>query len=304
MTAIDRPIFLIGTGRCGSSLLYRLLGYHPDVAWLSHYTARFGGHFAALQRVHDLPGLQGWLPRATDAKGSRLVPQPTEHYGLLRAATDGLFTAPRELRADEATPQAIARLRAMVGAHVAASGKPRFAMKHTGFPRVAYLRAAFPDARFVHVRRDGRAVASSLCQVDWWSGEGHWGWGALSPDDLAAYHASGRHELVLAALYWKVLMRQLEAARDAVPTGQFHEVRYDALVADPVGVMTALAADLGLRPHPRFDARLAATPMRSDDTRWRRTLSAEEQELLEGVLHADLARWGFEPSAATPPSAP
>ncbi len=63
MTAIDRPIFLIGTGRCGSSLLYRLLGYHPDVAWLSHYTARFGGHFAALQRVHDLPGLQGWLPR-------------------------------------------------------------------------------------------------------------------------------------------------------------------------------------------------------------------------------------------------
>lgn len=293
-----RPIFLIGTGRCGSSLLLRLLGNHPDLAWMSHYSTRLpgGGRWAALARVHRLPGLSGWLPNPR----SKLVPQPTESYTLLRAATDHLFTAPRELTADEATPDIIRRLRAMASEHVAAQGAERFLMKHTGFPRVDFLRRAFPDARFIHVVRDGRAVATSLCKVDWWAGEAGWGWGPLTDAQRRAYAASGYHEVVLAGLYWSALMRRYAEVRDRTPPSSLLEVRYDALVADPRRVVGDIARFAGLRDDPTFDRRVRAIAMTSDDTRWRRALTDDERRALEDVIGDDLRAWGFDAPEAQP----
>jgi hypothetical protein len=290
----SRPIFLIGTGRCGSSLLLRLLGGHPDLAWFSHWSARFGASFAALARVHRLPGGEDWLPNPA----SRLVPQPTESYAPLRQATGGLFTAPRELDAAEATPEITARLRAMAHRHVVAQGAERFLMKHTGFPRVAFLRAAFPDATFVHVVRDGRAVATSLCKVDWWSGEAQWGWGPLSEADRAAYADSGYHELVLAGLYWRALMARYDDVRAATPPDQLLEVRYDALIADPVGALRGLCAFADLPWSEVLERRIRAVAVTSDDVGWRRRVTDAEAAMLERLLGPSLAAHGFTAAAA------
>ena len=292
MSAIDRPIFLIGTGRCGSSLLYRLLTYHPSLTWQSHYTSYLpgGGSWAALHHIHRLPGLSQLLSSAPP----KWIPQPTENYRLLNAATDGVFTSPRALTADDMTPQAARRLRAMVTQHLRASGKRRFALKHTGYPRAAYLLAAFPDAQFIHVKRDGRSVAASLCKVGWWSGEGHWGWGPLTDEERAAYLDSDRHELVLADLYWRILMRHLDEGLRAVPDGQLLELRYDDLVAHTPEVMDRIRTFCDLPASDLFRERVLATPMTSDDTRWRQTLTVEEQALIEDLLTPDLRAWGFE----------
>jgi hypothetical protein len=285
---VDRPIFLIGTGRCGSSLTLRLLTEHPDLAWMSHYTSYLpgGGRWAWLSRVHDLPNP---LP---PRDRSRLIPQATENYRLLNEATDGVFTSPHPLTEHDVTPQAARRMRQLVLDHTRAQGKPRFVMKHTGFPRVRYLKAIFPDALFIHVKRDGRAVAASLCSVDWWSGEGQWGWGPLDEQEKALYARSGCHELVLAGLYWKKLMGWLDAARlDA--GDQLLELRYDHLVADSLGTMRTITDFAGLRWEEGFAARVAQIPMTSDDTRWRRTLDAEEQQLIDQTLHETLVQHGF-----------
>ncbi|HMV68763.1 MAG TPA: sulfotransferase [Myxococcota bacterium] len=291
MSDVDRPIFLIGTGRCGSSLLLQLLGYHPDLAWISHYTAWLpgAGRWATLSRLHEMPGLGGLLVDPT----SRLIPQPTESYRGLIQATDGLFVAPRELEARELTPIARDRLRALAAAHTRAQGKPRFLMKHTGFPRVAYLRAAFPDARFVHVVRDGRSVAASLCRVDWWSGEAQWGWGRLSDEDRRLYIDSGYHELVLAGLYWKVLMEHYERARAETPADALLEIRYDALVSAPRDTLAKILEFVDLPRSNRFDDRVRRTHFLPDDDRWRRGLTDEEVALLERTVAPALRRHGF-----------
>lgn len=288
---LDPPVFLIGTGRCGSTLLLRMLACHPDLAWMSHYTARLPGGpaWARLHRLHDVPALTGLLARPP----SRAVPQPTEHYAALEAMTDHLFTAPRPLAADEVTPEARARLRAWVRGHLDATGRERFLFKHTGFPRVAYLQRVFPEARFVHVVRDGRAVASSLCHVGWWSGEGHWGWDPLTDDELALYRESGCHELVLAALYWKTLMGHLDRAPSDAAPGHLVTLRYDQLVADPLAALRGLCDALDLSWDPRFVARVRSIPITSDDTGWRRRLTDEEQGLLERAIGPALRAHGF-----------
>jgi hypothetical protein len=290
--AVDRPIFILGTGRCGSSLLLRLLGYHPDLAWLSHFTSYLpgGGRWGSLARIHDVPGLE----RLLVSRRSRLIPQPTENYRLLNEATDWVFTRPGLLTADDVTPEARTNLHALVEAHQEATGRSRFVLKYTGFPRMAYLREVFPDARFIHVVRDGRAVAASLCAVDWWSGEGHWGWGKLTDAQVAAYVDSGYHELVLTALYWEVLMGHLTRASAEMSDDQLMVVRYDHLVADHRGTLDQIADFAGLPPDATFRSRVAATPMTSDDTRWRRTLAPDEQAIVSELLGDTLRQYGFE----------
>ena len=59
-------------------------------------------------------------------------------------------------------------VRALFAAYAATRGKPRYADKTPHYvshlPRLA---ARFPEARFVHVVRDGRDVALSLLEVPW-----------------------------------------------------------------------------------------------------------------------------------------
>jgi hypothetical protein len=242
-----------------------------------------------MARLHDLPGLSQLLSMSR----SRLIPRPTENYRLLNIATQHLFTSPRPLSREDMTPQAKGQLRQLVRQHLEAQGKTRFIMKHTGFPRVSYLDDVFPDARFIHVVRDGRAVAASLCAVDWWSGEGHWGWGPLDPEEKSLYAGSGCHELVLAGLYWKKLMGWLDDVPSQLSTDRLLVLRYDELVADPVGQLKRLAEFADLPWTPKFAARVQATPMTSDDTRWRRTLNPEEQLLIEQTLRPTLVAHGF-----------
>jgi len=41
MMEVRRPIIIVGTGRCGSTLLFRLLAMHPNVGWLSTFNEVF-----------------------------------------------------------------------------------------------------------------------------------------------------------------------------------------------------------------------------------------------------------------------
>src|SRR5688572_3870546 len=41
MRAVEKPIIVVGTGRCGSTMLHRLLALHPDLGWTSTFNEVF-----------------------------------------------------------------------------------------------------------------------------------------------------------------------------------------------------------------------------------------------------------------------
>jgi hypothetical protein len=172
----------------------------------------------------------------------------------------------------------------------------RLLHKITGWPRIGFLRELFPDARFIHICRDGRAVANSLLEVDFWRGwcgPERWRWGELTGSQRAEWERHGRSFIALAGLQWKLLMDATAEAASRIPSGQFMQLRYEDFVSDPVQHFRNVAAFCGLEWLPRFEKAIAAYELRSANDKWRRDLTAEQQAVLQSVLGESLAKYGY-----------
>jgi len=115
--------------------------------------------------------------------------------------------------------------------------------------RIPTLLELFPDARFVHIVRDPYTVYLSTVNL----------WRSLSETHgLQMPRHEGIEERVLRT--FSMMHAKLEEGRPLVAAGRFHEVRYEDLIADPLGGMRTLYEDLQLggydEARPAFEAYL------------------------------------------------
>ena len=294
MTSDLDIVFILGTGRCGSSLLQEVIARHPGCGFVSNVDDRLAA-LGLLGRANST--VYGLVPPAMTRKG-RLRFAPSEGYRLLAREVSPLLTRPvRDLGRDDATPWLDARLAAFFERRHRAQRPARFVHKLTGWPRAGLLAEVFPRARFVHVVRAGRAVANSLLQMPWWQGHRgpqHWRLGPLRPEDHETWQAHGRSFVVLAGLYWKILVDAFQDAEATVPGERWRTIRYEDLVAEPRATVAGLQDWIGLARSPAFERRLARQPFRAGRTQaYRRDLSAAQVRALEQVLRAHLERYGY-----------
>ena len=291
--------FLLGTGRCGSTLVHEVLVRHPEAGFVSN-----------LDEKARLLGLRGrWngalyrrLPPLATRKG-RLRFAPSEAYPLLdREVAPVLSTPFRDLTAEDVTPWLERRLRRFVEARARAQRTPLFLHKFTGWPRAGFLHRVFPEARMIHVLRDGRAVASSWLQMPWWlgyRGPWHWQWGPLPEPYAAEWEASGRSFALLAGLAWKMLVDAYEAARARLPAGSWLEVRYEDYLEDPRLHTRRMLEFLGLDWTPAFERGFRGYVFdRARREAFREDLDPAQLELLESSLAGHLARHGYAGAGA------
>lgn len=287
---MEQPIFVIGTGRCGSTLFHEMFTEHPRLAWMSvlcdRYPERLGYHRALLHAV-DTPGLGPLLKRWYE---------PAECYRFWNHWFGGFAQPDRDLRASDVTVRSKVALRKAAAALVTRA-RPRLLVKITGWPRLGFLHEVFPDARFIHVYRDGRAVANSLLQVDFWrgwSGERDWRWGELEASLKREWESHGRSFVALAGIQWKVLMRAAEAAKQAVPTGNYMEVRYEDFVSHPLDAFRTVTDFCGLESGVGFERSLSSCRIENANGKWKQDLTDTQQGILQAVLGEELRRYGYD----------
>ena len=289
--------FVLGTGRCGSTLVQELLARHHDVGFVSNIEDR-------LPRLDIGGAWNGPIYRRLPpkwAEKARLRFAPTEGYRVLDRHVAPIISTPRrDLTAADATPWLADRFRRFFETRADAQGAPVFLHKFTGWPRAGFVAAALPGSRFVHIVRDGRAVANSLLQMDWWRGyQGPEGWqfGPLPEAYAAEWEASGRSFVVLAGLEWMLLLDAFEAARAAVDADAWLQVHYEDLVVDPKGTIATMLDFLGLELDAEFLAQMDRyhfDPTRQDA--YRRDLDRASLAQLERALAGHLKRYGYEAS--------
>ncbi|HEX2052646.1 MAG TPA: sulfotransferase [Actinomycetota bacterium] len=286
--------FVLGTGRCGSSLVQEVLARHPDVGFVSNVDDRLPVPGAGSTLNNSL---YRRIPEALTKKG-RVRYAPSEGYRALAREVSPLVVAPyRDLKASDVTPWLQKRFRAFFAVRAAAQAKPVFLHKFTGWPRVGFVQEVFPEARFVHVVRDGRAVANSFLQTSWWqgfAGPPAWGWGPLPPNYEAEWEDSERSFVLLAGLHWKMLVDAAEASLAEVPAGRSIRVRYEDFVEDPRGQLSAMLEFLGLEWNAEFQEQVDRLTFDTGRTRaYADDLTSEQVRLLDVSLGEHLARLGY-----------
>ncbi len=290
---ITKPIFIVGTGRCGSTVFHRLLAAHPQLMWLSGFSLRY-------------PRKPLWNRRAVEAMGNPLLRRllgetirPGECYRFWDTFAYGFSEPCRDLLRSDVTPrvkqQVIAALEPMLTPR-----HNRLLIKITGWPRMGFLNEIFEDAKFIHIVRDGRAVASSLLHVGFWRGwYGPQGWraGLLSPDDQATWEAYDRSFAALAGIEWRIQMRAIQAAREALDPGLFFEIKYESFCEHPMETYRRVLEFAELPWASELEREVKAASIRSTSGRWRDDLTTDQQTVLNDLLREDLVRYGYGDAA-------
>jgi hypothetical protein len=288
--------FVVGVARSGTTLLRLMLDAHPEL------TIPPETHF-----IPKLAKTLGEVPKSVgeDELRRRALTLITEHR---RWPDFGLDAHELERRFEHAEPfTATSALRAFYGLYAEKQGKPRWGDKSPSYVRrMRRVHAVLPEARFIHLIRDGRDVALSQLEV---------------------HH--GNDEVADAAAEW---VEGIEKARAA--GGRFRdeyaEVRYEDLVDDPEPVLRRVCALIELEYDPAMldyhrsaEERMAETirdldrgggaavtaeqraaqhanvskpPQRERAGRWRKDMSAEQREVFEGVAGDLLRDLGYETS--------
>lgn len=261
---IKAPIFIIGTPRCGSTMLQDLLSAHPAIGYFTHAMGSFVD--PTLYRAVD------WMSRHSglSVRGERYLkdsvfvdtysPSEAMRFWLEQLQLDPYaLTWPRRRIADF-QPEQIDSIRRTIRYVLACfnGGRGmRFLNKSPALlTEVLLLQDIFPDARFIHLVRDGRMVANSLLKLNQRQRE----------QDLKVDHPLfrakpfipyprvpgleqaiaqyGVDDLRVTAIVWDSSVKLVDEFRPHLP--HFHQLRYEDFVAAPRTELAALLEFCGL----------------------------------------------------------
>lgn len=302
------PVFVIGVPRSGTTIVFEAFAKHEALGGPTNYTDRFP-RWPSLgllvpfcdNRLFRLEGAKRQHERLP--RWNRYVPRPAEAYGFWDYYTETDFSGSYLL--GETAPERVRRRLTAVAARLLRyQRRSTFVAKLTGPPRIGYLRSIFPDARFIHVIRDGRAVVHSLLNVAFWRDNGGlerpWWSGGLTDQSLDAWRASGGRADVLAALQWKTILDVARRESAAQLDGRrYLEIRYESFVADPDATLTRMYDFCGLPPCPRPHEYLSGRrPRREMKDRYRADFSEERIQRLTETMEPWLSALGYEPLAS------
>jgi hypothetical protein len=286
--------FVLGTGCCGSSLVHEILARHPDVGFVSNVDDRL--HRLGVRGRLNRP-VYARVPQSWTQKG-RLRFAPSEGYRALQSEVAPVVAFPgRRLGSIDVSSSVVDDFRTFFERRWKVQQTESFLHKFTGASRVGLIARAFPEARYVHIVRDGRAVANSFMKQAWWTGPGGMGatWRAnLSEQHREVLQAEGNPSVLLSGLAWLQMIEDHEADREAVSPEVWLEIRYEDVVAAPVVAFGRMLSHLKLAPSAQFNEALASYRLSSARTDgFRSELDGEQMALLDRHLGGQLGRMGY-----------
>lgn len=303
--SIDRPIFVIGMDRSGTSVISEIISLHNDLGWMSNYNHRYPQfpQLSFFNRITQLPRF-GWYLRGKKRQ-DKMVSSRLRKY--LPYCDEGDYTLWTQLCGHDFTWDFLGggtpsvptcqRVRKYIHTLLKCQGRTRLIVKLTGPPRINFLSSIFPDAVFVHVMRDPRAVVASLMKVAYWWANGGWErpfWTGLCPKDLQIWEAAGKSPCVLAAVQWGRVLEQTWLESEPLLPEQFIEIKYENFVAAPLDTITALLTQCGLGfscTVKHYIDRIGN--VRNMNTKYKQTLTADEQVEIQQAVKETAQRAGY-----------
>jgi hypothetical protein len=269
-------VFVGGTGRSGTHVVARLLSRHGKLSLIPvecrfHVDDRgFPGLLAGtVSKADFLRRLRGFWWRGFQTRRFRGLYRfvPRERFDAAVEAFDERFDrepeeACRRLFLDLLWPQA---------AEEGASGIVEQSCDTIAAART--LVRLFPEAKFIHVVRDGRDASASR----------------VSQTRGLVYPRTRRQGIV----WWESRLRRADLGARAIPDDRLLELSLDELVADPSvealsDIMAVAGVGVGRKVRRFFRNRMSSEAASAE--RWRRGLSGRRRQRIDGLYAEALAR--------------
>ena len=297
MTALSHSplLFICGHRKCGTTLFANLLDGHPQLAVYPFDLTLLYAYFPEYLRTHAAPAERRARLRRIlfDELAQRLPSQALDVAALAERFFAGL---PDAALGDPA--ELIGALMAAFQAVAGRAGAKWGVFKETSIEIYAgEILTWFPDARFIQLLRDPRDNFAALAEgVD------------------THYRRLGEdHNRTLASLLNRARIGFQMARQNRTSYGEarYHLVRYEDLAAAPETVMRGVAAFLGidfdlslLKPtvlgHAAagnaFDGVAAFEVSARNVGRWRERIPAEDAQVIEFHLGAEMKAFGYAPA--------
>lgn len=277
----NRPMpFIVGTGRCGTTLLRLILDSHPQVAIPAE--------------THFIPAVAQGAAGPSDPRRNFFdAVTESRNWSKFGLAASAYWQEVAVIEPFD-TSQG---LRAFYRTYARRFNKPRWGDKTPAYLlSMRLIERLLPEAHFVHVIRDGRDVALSVLPL-------------LDRD-------GARHTLEEGAQWW--VTRLTRGHQEAQGITHYLEIRYEDLVDHParelarvcaflelpwddsllrhhVGAADRLA-DEGVPPTPRAlaDRERVESPLDSDRVaRWRNEMTADQRSAVEAIAGPLLEAYGY-----------
>lgn len=259
LPTLVRPVFILGCGRSGTTILGETLDLHPQLAYL-----------------HEPRHIWAYEPR-TDIWSE----QAERVGGRLRLGVD-------DVRLESAAK--------IASAFATEVSRRRATFLVEKLPinsfRVEYIAALFSDARFVHIVRNGIEVARSIARRQaergLWFGHRDYKWRLIAEQARATGHAR-LIELCSTAelkglLEWRLSVVTARAALSRLPRECWLEVRYEDFIEDPAAVCQRLEPFIGIPPHQAMRDFAGAQLARRSQPADMRSISAEAEQIAGALL--------------------
>ena len=222
-------------------------------------------------------------PQVANRTEAGLIWDP-EHY--FDPEADHLWTA------DRVTEGHVRRLHTRFEYYRQKESKARLVNKHPrNSVRIGHIRRVFPDARFIHVIRDGRAVANSIVNRTRREPDRHslpFG-GFCKPPGWRNLLRKDPYEQ--AALQWREIVHYVLTWREELDD-QYHEFQYRDMCAQPREVFAAAFESAGLEVSSEILADLPDT-LTNMNYKYREHLSPAQIATITQAQHGLLAQLGY-----------
>ena len=288
-------VFIIGTGRCGSSFVHEVLAKHEELGFVSNIEDNFP-RFNTFGRWNN-KFYGSVLGQFTKKGGIRFA--PSEAYNLISREVSVIYAnSNRDLMEQDVTPYLTSRFQKFFETRDQIQKKQVFSHKYTGWPRVGFFRTIFPDAKFINIVRDGRAVANSWLQMEWWGGyrgPKQWLWRDLTSSEYAEWRKYNYSYPYLAGMSWKILMDAFHDAEQALTPSNYLKLKYEDIIEDPRTAFKSMTEFCGLEWTKKFNAKFEQQKISSKRSKaFERDLTDEQLLEVEAPIRELLERYGYK----------
>jgi hypothetical protein len=322
-----RANFVVGTGRCGSTLLSKLLAEHPAALVLSEFFGgldmlnRFReGDVTALELKEilsrDMELSHFWKTR------SKKIAELLVDHGSIAARWNGHVPVLLEIALPALTRDSDLLFQEMMDWAQSRSIQPlsrhypelfEWLMRKFGrsmwiersgasFEFIDGLNRTFPNARFVHIHRDGREAALSMMEHAHFREIVSYHYDPPTAEELrrTALHldpaesdpfrrrVDGPQSLSRYAEYWSYSIARGYSVLPRIGAENFLEIRFEDLLADPPAVLRQVAAFFQMPDDAAWIARAVKHIKGEVPSRAGRLHAAEQAELDKGCYYGQL----------------